>query len=269
MLTHEQIINYLSRLNLPKQSIADMTANSQTLKKLHYHHLLAIPFENLDIHLGNPISLELKNVYQKIIIHQRGGFCYELNYLFYALLNSLGYHCQMLSAKVYNKKQNDYGVNFDHMALMVVMDDLRYLLDVGFGDLSLLPLNIDDTSLQFDGSNHFCIQPFGNDYQLNQIDNQDIIVKYLFSTKSHHIDEFLPMCHYHQSSPNSFFTQKRVVSKACLDGRITLLDNTLKITSHHKTSQQKLSNEREYNQALWDYFGIQLVDNQHNTKLNN
>jgi len=102
------------------------------LSGLHKKHLLSIPFENLDIHLGRPIILSEDAFYEKIITHKRGGFCYELNGSFEALLTGLGFNVRILSARVAGKS-GGFTPEFDHMTLLVTMKG-RWLADVGFGD---------------------------------------------------------------------------------------------------------------------------------------
>jgi arylamine N-acetyltransferase len=77
----------------------------QLLNTLQKLHLLNVPFENLDIHYKVPIELNLTNIFEKVINKRRGGFCYELNGLFYKLLRSIGFHVKMVSARVLNNKQ--------------------------------------------------------------------------------------------------------------------------------------------------------------------
>src|SRR3954447_25028309 len=86
----------------------------ETLRQLHRAHLLAVPFENLDIPLGNPIVLSVPSFYDKIVERRRGGFCYELNGLFAWLLEQLGFHVELLSAGVFSG--NRPGPEFDHLA---------------------------------------------------------------------------------------------------------------------------------------------------------
>jgi len=91
-----------------------------------------VPFENLDIHLKRPIVLEDNALFDKIVTRKRGGFCYELNGLFAALLRALGFDVVMLSAGVANPER-EFGPDFDHMALLVTLEQ-SWLADVGFGD---------------------------------------------------------------------------------------------------------------------------------------
>jgi len=97
---------------------------------LHLAHLLSAPFENLSIHWHEPIVLTDEALFQKIVLRQRGGFCYELNGLFASLLRTLGFQVEMLSAGVMNKR-GEFGPEFDHMTLMVTLAE-RWLVDVGF-----------------------------------------------------------------------------------------------------------------------------------------
>src|SRR2546422_2730349 len=73
------------------------------LRRLHVRHLLSVPFENLDIHLGRPIILDQELFYNKIVRDRRGGYCYELNGCFAWLLRELGFRVSMLSARVAGK----------------------------------------------------------------------------------------------------------------------------------------------------------------------
>src|SRR5262245_27861823 len=102
----------------------------EVLRALHRAHLYAVPFENLDIHAGRRIVLDQDALFQKVVTHRRGGFCYELNGLFAALLRKLGFDVTLLSGRVHN--DGGFGPEYDHMTLLVKLDG-RWLADVGFG----------------------------------------------------------------------------------------------------------------------------------------
>src|SRR6187397_3354830 len=104
--------SYLQRINYR----GEQTPTAATLRELHRAHLLTVPFENLDIHLGRPIVLEQGALFDKIVRRRRGGFCYELNGLFAALLYKLGFDVTMLSAGV-ARADGSYGPEFDHLTL--------------------------------------------------------------------------------------------------------------------------------------------------------
>jgi N-hydroxyarylamine O-acetyltransferase len=108
---------------------------------LQNFHLKAIPFENLDIHLNNPIILDIDSIYDKIINRNRGGFCHELNGLFYCLLKQTGFEVKMISAEVFGKN-GIYSEDFDHMGIIADIGGQSYLVDVGFGKFSFSPLKL-------------------------------------------------------------------------------------------------------------------------------
>lgn len=91
---------YLERINY--RGLLAPTA--ETLRCLQVAHLLTVPFENLSIHRKEPIVLETEALFGKIVERRRGGFCYEANGLFAALLSNLGFEVKMLAAEVATAK---------------------------------------------------------------------------------------------------------------------------------------------------------------------
>src|ERR1044072_486231 len=73
---------------------------ARVLSALHRAHLVAVPFENLDIHLGRRLTLDEDALFDKVVKRRRGGFCYEVNSLFAALLRRIGFEVTLLSARV-------------------------------------------------------------------------------------------------------------------------------------------------------------------------
>src|ERR1041384_8682348 len=125
---------YLKRINYS----GSLEPTAETLRALQVAHLLAVPFENLSIHAGEPIVLNEDALFDKIVENRRGGFCYEANGLFAGLLRALGFDVARLSAGG-ARREGGFGPDFDHMTLMVTLAE-RWLLDVGFGDSFLLTL---------------------------------------------------------------------------------------------------------------------------------
>ena len=129
---------YLRRIASGPVSRADLT----TLRHLQRAHLHAVPFENLDIRGGRMLALSEAALFDKIVARRRGGICYEQNTLFAALLRTLGFQVSLLAAEV-GMADATFGPSFDHMALLVVSGEQRFLADVGFGDSFLEPLDLD------------------------------------------------------------------------------------------------------------------------------
>ncbi len=120
------------------------------LRELHLRHLRTVPFENLSIHLGEEIVLDEKRLLDKIVAGRRGGFCYELNRAFGALLAALGYDVTLLAARVYGGGGR-LGIPYDHLALRVrTVDGDDWLADVGLGAHCHLPLAFGERGEQED-----------------------------------------------------------------------------------------------------------------------
>ena len=143
------------------------TPTYETLRALHYAHLLAVPFENLDIALGRKIVLDEDAILRKIIHQRRGGFCYELNGAFAALLKALGFQTTLLSARVARDTGGE-SPEFDHLALRVDLEQ-PWLVDVGFGESFLEPLRLETERNQIDPAGTFRLMQTGERLQLEKL----------------------------------------------------------------------------------------------------
>ncbi len=246
---------YLERINYH----GSLAPTAETLRELQVAHLLAVPFENLSIHAGQPIVLDDEALFTKIVAGRRGGFCYEANGLFAALLRALGFDVRMLSAEVANA-EGGFGPAFDHMALMVSLEQ-RWLVDVGFGDSFLEPLRLDEQSEQAQGRGAYRILPRGAHFILMQRDDGDKwTAQYRFTLQTYTYADYALMCRYHQTSPQSHFTRARICSRATPEGRVTLSEMRF-ITTTEKGGREErtLTSEEEYASVLRERFGIVMA----------
>ena len=251
-----EINKYLERINYP----GEIKPAIENLSALQEAHLMAVPFENLDIMRG--VKIDLNNLYHKIVIHKRGGFCYELNGLFYQLLKQLGFNVKMVSANVYNSDTKKYGADFDHMAIISEFSGSRFLVDVGFGEFALHPLKIELKREAHDPRGIFSMEAFDKGYIVVKKKNAEgkFVPEYIFSETERRLEEFKGMCIYHQTSPESHFTQKSICSLPTRDGRITFTGNVLKMNKNGVITEAELNTQEEKEQALWKYFGVKLDD---------
>lgn len=232
-------------------------ANAETLRLLHRAHLFTVPFENLDIAHGRKIVCDEGSFLRKIVERRRGGFCYELNGAFAALLRELGFNVTLLSARV-PRPDGSYSPEFDHLALRVDLEEPR-LADVGFGDLFLDPLLLSIGAEQEQDGWKFRVVSENGTQHVERMERDDGWKRqYSLTQTPRRLDEFADMCHYHQTSPESPFTCKRVCSRATASGRITLSDRTLIITREGKREERLLSSEEEWRIALQEHFGVVL-----------
>jgi len=193
-----EIKKYLERINY-NGATEPKTKLLSTLQKLH---LLSVPFENLDIHYKIPIELNLTNIFEKMINKRRGGFCYELNGLFYELLRSISFNVKMVSARVFDHRQQILTPEFDHLAIIAKINSTHYLVDVGFGEFAFRPLKVELNKIQNDERGVFRIEKYDDEYyKVSKLVDENWMTEYIFSSKERNLDEFKNMCHYNQTSP--------------------------------------------------------------------
>ncbi len=244
------------------------------LSSLHRAHLLAVPFENLDIELGRPIRLGLDAFVDKVVRQHRGGYCYELNGLFAALLRTVGYRVDLVSARV-AMSGGGLTPEFDHLALVVDSEamDERVLADVGFGAGFIEPLPLRDG---------FARRERGTDVGLVR-DSDSVVGRdegsgggtwtyrerhgdsrighwspgYTFTTRPHPLADFAPRNQWQQTSPDSHFTQQRLASLLTATGRVTLSGDRL-ITTTHGNRDERAVEASERPAVLREHFGINL-----------
>jgi N-hydroxyarylamine O-acetyltransferase len=243
---------YLQRIDYQ----GSLTPDIDLLRSLHRAHLFTVPFENLDIHLGREIVCDEGRILRKIVNEKRGGFCYELNGAFAALLRALGFRVTLLSCRV-ARQSGTYGPEFDHLTLRVDLDE-PWLADVGFGDCFLEPLRLASRMEQ---------EQIGRIYRLRSIDavfELEVMAEggwkkeYGFTLQPRELSDFAGMCHYHQTSPKSHFTRQRICSLATPEGRITLSDEKLIETRGASRLETSLSGDHERQAKLRELFGVVL-----------
>ncbi|WDE14246.1 arylamine N-acetyltransferase family protein [Thalassomonas haliotis] len=271
-LTAKEIQHYLGRLNHRGQCRADIT----TLKSLHQAHMENVPFENLDIVLGRDIELSLQALFAKVVTGSRGGFCYEVNYLFANLLSALGFDVHLHAARVYGDK--GYGPAFDHMLLSVRLDNILYIADVGFGDSFIQPLpfmqgdevcaaekpdavslaSLNPGAVSQREVNYKVVNSTDGLVLMQQKPAQAWQAQYLFSLQAFEISAFYDMCQYHQTSPQSSFTQKSLCSVATPTGRKTMSNGRFIETVNNMRQESECTEPGLYREMLQQHFCLPL-----------
>jgi N-hydroxyarylamine O-acetyltransferase len=250
-LDGDQVTAYLSRIGAMRPARPD----AEALRELHLRHLRAVPFENLSIHLGEPIVLEPDALFDKVVRRARGGFCYELNGLFAELLGALGYRVTRLAARVHGEA--GFGPLFDHLALRVLdADGGEWLVDVGFGRHTDLPLRFALGVDQQDPTGVYRLDP--------QPDGGDVVVsregkpEYLVELRPRTLGDFEVCCWWQQTSPKSHFTQNVLCSLRTEAGRVTVSGRTLVESDDAGARTERELTEGELHKAYAEFFGIVL-----------
>lgn len=263
----DEVDAYLRRLGVehPAWPTVDV------LRELHLRHLQTVPFENLSIHLGEELVLEEKRLLDKVVGAGRGGFCYELNGTFGALLTALGFDVTLLAARVHGK-EGRLGIPYDHMALKVrTVDGGTWLADVGFGAHSHYPLAFEARGEQVDPAGVFRIVEAGPDaagvrggHDVAEAADLDVVMdgrpEYRLERRPRVLGDFVAGAWWHCTSPSSHFTQSLVCSRVTEEGgRITLSGRTLKATAADGTREEReLGTDKEVLRVYRERFGIEL-----------
>ncbi len=247
---------YLARIGLLPDHLEPV---EEVLRILQRSHLLAVPFENLDIHWKRPIVLDLEKIYEKIVVNRRGGFCYELNGLFNELLRSLGFPTRLISARVF-RDDGSTGPEFDHAAIIATAGEDEYLADVGFGDFTTEPLRYSLGTEQRDPAGIFVIRKFDDGYlEVAKREGDSWKGEYVFKDEPRRLSEFAEMCDFQQYSPESHFTKGKVCSILTANGRKTLTDKRFIVNENGVRNETDVVSESEFDQILEREFGIHSV----------
>ncbi len=196
-------------------------------RALHFAHATNIPFENLDILLGRPISLELEHLQDKLVKARRGGYCFEHNTLFAAVLERVGFRVARYAARV--RHGRPAGVRpRSHMLLGVLVADEPWLADVGFGNTGPLyptPFNPREQEPQELWS--YRIAPEGDQLVLQVLQADGWLDLYAFSQEVQEPVDYVVANHYTSTHPQSHFVQMLIVQRSSPSARWTLRDREL------------------------------------------
>ena len=247
-MNEAQLARYLERIGHGWNVRPDLT----TLRSLHRAHVTAIPFEGLDVQLGLVPSLEPEAIFDKIVARRRGGWCFEMNGLFGAALQAIGFDVTRLACGVMRQLGGDERIG-THLALLVDCEG-QWLCDVGFGGSLLEPLPLAQgsrTEAPFivsleqteDGywrfTEHFDA-PFGYDFRAETADEA------LFAAK----------CQWLSTDPESNFTLNFVAQKRSPDRHLVLRGRVLTERGIEGASTHTLADADELMAVLAERFGI-------------
>jgi len=238
--------DYLNRINYRGQTFADLT----TLTALMSHQLQCVPFENTTVHAGNIPSLIPEDIYSKIVIDRRGGYCYEVNGLFAMALTAIGFEWYFAGARpmFYPTRRPK-----THMVVVVVIDGQNYLCDTGFGGYGLRePIPIEHKQHANQNGDHFSLELRNGEYVLTSLVNDEWVPQYGFALLPQEWIEFSLANYFNATSPDTIFTQKRLAVMQTATGRKILMDNSLKIIENGTTT----ISEVDYTSAAQEYFGL-------------
>ncbi|XP_074523029.1 arylamine N-acetyltransferase, pineal gland isozyme NAT-10-like [Halichoeres trimaculatus] len=213
-----------------------------TLKVIHKQHVMSIPFENLSIHCGERITLDLEVIFEKLVRSNRGGWCMENNLLFGWVLREMGYDITTLGSRVFSSVTNDFPPAETHLINLVTIGGLAYVVDVSFGVSYQIwePLELISGKDQPQAAGIFRLIDRGDIWVLEktarkpEVLNPDFANSFLLSKQGTHpiygftlmqreVEHFLETNDNLQTDPASLFTNKSICSLQTLTGFRSLI----------------------------------------------
>lgn len=244
-----------------------------TLAALHRAHLLAIPFENLDIMLGRGVAVDMKSIQAKLVDGGRGGYCWEQNQLFGAALAEIGFTVDRLLGRVgrstYRKPPPPGQERMSprtHLVLRVGTPDRRglWLSDVGFGSSPAGPLSL--RRLRSSGPQDLDGWIYGVDpedeesrtWLLQEFQGGEWVPVYRFEDAPVYPADIVVGNHYTSTHPDSWFTRTPVVARRAPDAITSLLGRALTVTARGHVKERRELDAAEWTAALRDEFGLEF-----------
>jgi arylamine N-acetyltransferase len=235
---------------------APVRRDLETLTAIHRAHLSAIPYENLDIHLGRAVPLGAKAAFEKIVMRRRGGWCYEMNELLIWALGELGFDVYRAGAGVHREIAGDDRLG-NHL-IGIVRLDRPYLVDVGFGDGPLDPIPL-AAGRYAHGTFEIGLERAGDWWRFRN-HARGSAPSFDFSEEPRALDWFKDKCTELQTAPTSGFVRAGVLQRRLAD-RIYVVRGL--IASDIRASgvtAQTIETRADYAQALRDWFGLDIGD---------
>lgn len=229
-----------------------------TLRQLVQRHTQAFPFETLNTFLHLPVPVDLPSLQRKLLHDGRGGYCYELNRLFLALLHRLGFDARALGGRVVMGGPEDAITPRTHLTLLVTVDGMRYLADVGFGGMvPTAPLRLDTEEVQATPHEPYRIVRQGDAYLLRAEVAGEWRAMYRFDLQPQEEIDLELGNWYVATHPDSSFRGRLTAARTGTGVRKTLQGNRFTVHRLGAASEHRsLSRVDDIIAVLRDEFGI-------------
>ncbi|MBE6931737.1 MAG: arylamine N-acetyltransferase [Ruminococcaceae bacterium] len=231
-----------------------------TLRRLHAAHMMTVPYETFDIINGKSFTLELDEVYDKIVTRGRGGYCFELNGLFAWLLRELGYTVTEYFGRFLRGSEPGTVPMRRHRVLRVVTPDGDYTADVGVASgCPLYPLKLELATVQNDpnGIYRFVKDDFYG-WVIEEFKHEAWEPYYAFTEEVQTPQDYEYANFYCQHSPNSFFRASAMCGIQTENGRRTLKDGEFRTFTPNGVETRIARDDAEYRALVKEHFGINL-----------
>ena len=258
-MNKEKISKYFERINL-KQDLDNIVLDLELLKKIQYSHVMNIPYENIDIANNIPLDLDNDKLFEKMIINNRGGYCFEINSLYNWLLCELGYKTTSYMSRYL---RGELEIPMRRHRVIAVESDLisgRILCDAGVGERAPKhPLLIEEGIIQ---------EQFGETYRFEKDEFFGWLLTdyhkgewkpYYSFTEEPQLDiDYVMPSFYCEKHPDSPFNKKFMIEIKTPDGRKTLNDNVFHIFKSGNMDELVIDNDELLRNILREHFYIKI-----------
>ncbi|MCD8840967.1 arylamine N-acetyltransferase [Staphylococcus arlettae] len=232
--------------------------NLTTLNHLIQQYVLHVPFENINVQNNQPIALDDESMLYKIIVEQRGGFCYEQNRLFRNFLAAKGFSVKMVAATIHTG--DGWAMEGSHMSLIVTLPEGDFVADVGYADVPQQALPLSQSKIVEDVNGYFKIEWVDQmNYRFLKYNGGAWVIQYQAATESQTLADFASGIEFNQYDAQSIFVRELIISKALTNGRVTMSKRNVTISKgEHK---KKIAiDHTNYRPMLAHYFGIENIE---------
>lgn len=242
---------YLARVGFdgaPRPDIA-------TLRALHRAHLEAIPYENLDVQLGAPSTPDPAAAFAKLVTRRRGGWCYEMNGVFGAALEAIGFKVTRLAGGVMREVAGDGQIG-NHLVLIVDLDQ-PWVADVGFGDGLIEPVPLRDAAIR-QGVFDFRLEDLRDGWWRLHNHPEGGARSFDFDLAVRDESKLAERCTFLQTDPSSLFVRNAVIQRHGDGAMAMLVNKVLKRVSATGVTREEVPNADAYISTLRDVFGLDV-----------
>ncbi|XP_069494672.1 arylamine N-acetyltransferase, pineal gland isozyme NAT-3-like [Ambystoma mexicanum] len=258
-------------------------ADLDTLTAIFQHHIRAIPFENVNIYFGKPVSLDLQTIFEKLVRKKQGGCCWEHNYLFLWVVKEMGYNVTLIGSNFYIPEMEMYSINISHPMLAAVIDAKTYIFDAGSALAYQMwqPIEVVSGKEDHQIPGTFCLTEKKGFWYLDKIKNYQHKLHMLnsgckgerktmhilfFTLRPRSMEYFQPICTYLQTHEDAMISNVLTLSLQLKDGYIGLFDRKLtKVTYNYKEDSDLVEaiplKEEELEKHIVETFTINLEKN--------
>lgn len=248
------IQQYLSRIG----AVYPQALTPQTLLELTRAHLEHVPFEVLEMTEGHTEpSLEPEGLYEKIVVNGRGGYCFELNKLFYLLLTKLGFSCYPVGVRVLMGRPEPRPIS--HRGIVAAFGDEKWYCDVGFGGRGPKGiLRLDDPDIQTLTYESFRVFREDGNYVIVHLDGDKQTRMLKFRDELWLDEDFALLNGYYANHRHSPFVQKRILYLCRPDGWISFVGDTYTTFRCGVTASRTVSDEGQVRSLVSSEFGLHI-----------